>query len=105
MKKLLLALAVLLLLTRAAHFLGLFAWVARRVRLLDPLFQQGEERIGTMPSITVSGTRRSPRFEAEVAELKPDWLRFLEQFTGRQPGFRSVTGCPARALFGGEAPQ
>ena len=46
--------------------------VAPWVRLLDPLFQRGEESAGTVVPITISGTRSSPRFRVEVAELKPD---------------------------------
>jgi hypothetical protein len=57
--------------------------VAPWLRLLDPLFQRGEETTGTVVPITIGGTRSSPRFRVEVAELKPDWRRLLDQFTGR----------------------
>ena len=57
--------------------------VAPWVRLLDPLFQRGEASTGTVVPITISGTRSSPRFRVEVTQLKPDWRRLLDQFTGR----------------------
>ena len=56
--------------------------IAPWLRLIDPLFQRGEETTGTVVPITISGTRTSPRFRVEVAELKPDWRRLLDQFTG-----------------------
>ena len=57
--------------------------VAPWLRLLDPLFQRGEDTRGTVVPITIGGTRSSPRFRVEVAELKPDWRRLLDQFTTR----------------------
>lgn len=66
MKKLPLALAVLLLLAAAAHFFGLPARVARWVRLFDSILQQGAEWIGTVLPITISGTRSNPRLGFEV---------------------------------------
>ncbi|MDA1092379.1 MAG: hypothetical protein O3A25_03770 [Acidobacteria bacterium] len=57
--------------------------VAPWIRLLDPLFQRDEVTTGTVVPITISGTRSSPRFRVEVAQLKPDWRRLLDQFTSR----------------------
>ena len=56
---------------------------SRWLRLLVPLCQADEASTGTVVPITITGPRSSPSFGVEMAELKPDWRRFLENLANR----------------------